>query len=118
MFCLAEGRALAPVAEQQLVAYVGWQAQEREAGRRSVSAGSLPQYLTAARTVASSLFGGDTATTTIPLLSALQRAYARWKAENIRVCPIAAACRPILFRLFGRTSSSRRHEPLFATALP
>jgi hypothetical protein len=82
MFCLAEGRALAPVTEQQLVAYVGWLAQESEAGRRSVSAGSLPQYLTALRTVAHSLFGGDTATTTMPLLSALQRAYSKWEAEK------------------------------------
>jgi hypothetical protein len=82
MFCLAEGRALAPATEQQLVAYVGWLAQEREAGRRSVSSGSLPQYLTAARTVTRSLFGGDTATTKMPLLSALQRAYAQWEAEK------------------------------------
>jgi hypothetical protein len=74
MFCLAEGRSLAPVTKQQLVAYVGWLAHEREVGSRSVSAGSLPQYLTAARTVARSLFGGDTATTKMPLLSALQRA--------------------------------------------
>jgi site-specific recombinase XerC len=80
MFCLAEARALAPVTEQQLVAYVGWLAQERDAGRRSVSAGSLPQYLTAARTVASSLFDGDTETTTMPLLGALQRAYSKLEA--------------------------------------
>jgi hypothetical protein len=65
-----------------MVAFVGWLAQEREAGRRSVSAGSLPQYLTAARTFARSLFGSDTETTTMPLLSALQRAYAKWEAEN------------------------------------
>jgi hypothetical protein len=82
MFCLAKGRAFSPVTEQQLVAYVGWLAQEREAGRRSVSAGSLPQYLTAARTVARSLFGGDTARTRMPLLSALHRAYVKWKAEK------------------------------------
>jgi hypothetical protein len=82
MFCLAEGRALAPVTEQQLVAYVGWLAQEREAGRRSVSAGSFPQCLTAACTVARSLFGGDTVTTTMPLLSALQHACAKWEAEK------------------------------------
>jgi hypothetical protein len=85
MFCLAEGRALAPVPEQKLVAYVGWLAHGREAGRRSVSAGSLPQYLAAARTVARSLFVGETAMTTMPLLSALQRAYFKWEAENIRV---------------------------------
>jgi hypothetical protein len=82
MFCLAEGRALAPVTEQQLVAYVGWLAKEREAGRRSVSADSLPQYITAARFVARSLFGGDTATTTMPLLRALQRAYSKWEAQK------------------------------------
>jgi hypothetical protein len=82
IFCLAEGWALAPVTEQQLVAYVGWLAQEREAGHRSVSAGSLPQYLTAARTVARSLFGGDTAMTTMPLLGALQRAYSKREAEK------------------------------------
>jgi hypothetical protein len=61
---------------------MGWLAPEREAGRRSVISGSLPQYLTAARTVARSLFGSDTATTTMPLLSALQHAYSKWEAEK------------------------------------
>jgi hypothetical protein len=40
-----EGRAIVPVNEGQLVAYVGWLAIEREAGRRSVSAAYLPQYI-------------------------------------------------------------------------
>jgi hypothetical protein len=84
MFSAAEGKELAPVTDQQLVAYVGWLAQEHEAGRRSASAGSLPQYITAARTVARSQFGGDAATTTIPLLSALQRAYSKWE-EDIKI---------------------------------
>jgi hypothetical protein len=51
--------------------------QDRKAGRRSVSVGLLPQYLSATRTVARSLFGGETASTTMPLLSALQRAYSK-----------------------------------------
>jgi hypothetical protein len=37
-FCGHEGRVIVPVNEGQLVAYVGWLAIEREAGRRSVSA--------------------------------------------------------------------------------
>jgi hypothetical protein len=55
-FCGCEGRAIAPVNEGQLVAYVGWLEMERESGRRSVSAASLPQYLSAVCVVAKSVF--------------------------------------------------------------
>jgi hypothetical protein len=40
-----------PVKEGQLVAYVGWLAIQRDAGRKSVSAASLPQYISAVRVV-------------------------------------------------------------------
>jgi hypothetical protein len=40
-----EERSIETVKEGQLMAYVVWLAVEREAGRRSVSAASLPQYI-------------------------------------------------------------------------
>jgi hypothetical protein len=61
---------MVPVNEGQLAAYVGWLAIEREAGRRSVSAASLPQYLSAVRVVAQSFFDGQEALTSssMPIL--------------------------------------------------
>jgi hypothetical protein len=73
-----------PVNEGQLVAYVGWLAIEREAGRRSVSAASLPQYISAVRVVAKSFFDGQEALTAgrMPILQALLRAYGQWEARS------------------------------------
>jgi hypothetical protein len=56
VFCGYDGRAIVSVKEGQLVEYVGWLAMKREAGRRSVSAASLPQYLSAVRAVAKTVF--------------------------------------------------------------
>jgi hypothetical protein len=66
-----------PVNERQLVAYVGWLAIEREVGRRSALAASLPQYISAVRVVAKSFFDGQKALTAgrMPILQALLRAY-------------------------------------------
>jgi hypothetical protein len=58
-FCGHKERAIVPVNEGQLVAYVGWLSIEREVGRRSVSSASLPQYISAVRVVAKSFFDGQ-----------------------------------------------------------
>jgi hypothetical protein len=58
-FFKQERRALVPVSESQLLAYVGWLAMEREAGRRSVSAKSLSQYLSEVRVVSRAIFTPD-----------------------------------------------------------
>jgi hypothetical protein len=74
-FCEHDERAIVPVSEGQLVSYVGWLAIKREAGRRSVSAASLPQYISAVRDVAKSFFDGQDALTAgrMPILQALLR---------------------------------------------
>jgi AcrR family transcriptional regulator len=85
-FCGLERRAIVPASESQLVAYVGSLAMEREAGRRSVSAASLPQYLSAVRVICGSLFipwtsPGTATAEPMPILQALVRAYAQWEAQ-------------------------------------
>jgi site-specific recombinase XerD len=84
-FCGHEGRAIVPVNEVQLVAYVGWLAIEREAGRRSVSAASLSQYISAVRVVAKLFFDGKEALTAgrMPILQAFLRAYGQWEARSL-----------------------------------
>jgi hypothetical protein len=59
-----------PVNEGQLVAYVGCLVIDREAGSSSVSAASLPQYISAVRVVAKSFFDGQEPLTagSIPIL--------------------------------------------------
>jgi hypothetical protein len=47
------------VRESQLLAYVGWLAMEREAGRRSVSSKSLPKHLSTLRVVYRAIFTPD-----------------------------------------------------------
>jgi hypothetical protein len=66
-------RAIVPVNDGQLVAYVGWLEMEREVGRVSLSAASLPQYLSAVRVVAKSVFEiqGRLNAGPIPILQAL-----------------------------------------------
>jgi hypothetical protein len=83
-FCGHEGCAIVPVNDGQLVAYVGWLAVEREAGRRSVSAASLPQCISAVRVVAKSFFDGQEALSAgrMPILQALLRAYGQWEARS------------------------------------
>jgi hypothetical protein len=74
------------VNEGQLVAYVGWLDIEREAGKRSVSAASLPPYISAVRVEAKSFFYGQEALTAgrMPILQALLRAYGQWEARSFR----------------------------------
>jgi hypothetical protein len=84
--CGLERRAIVPENESQLVACVGWLAMEREAGRRSVSAASLPQYLSAVHVICRSLFilstsPGTATAEPMPILQALVRAYAQWEAQ-------------------------------------
>jgi hypothetical protein len=88
-FCECEGRAIAPVNEGQLVVYVGWLAMEREAGRRSVSAASIPQYLSAVGVVAKSVFDSQGGLTSgpMPILQALLRAYSQWEALSFPRLP-------------------------------
>jgi integrase len=80
-----EGRAIVPVNEGQLVEYEGWLAIEREAGRRSVSAASLPQYISAVRVVAKSNFDSQEALIPgrMPILqAALLITYGQWEARS------------------------------------
>jgi hypothetical protein len=86
-FCGLERRAIVPGNESQLLAYVGWLAMEREARRRSVSSTSLPQYLSAVRVIARSIFtfsAGQAAATSehLSILQALLRAYVQWDAQS------------------------------------
>jgi hypothetical protein len=83
-FCEHKRRAIVPVNEGQLVAYVGWLAIEREVGRRSMSAASLPQYISAVRVVAKSFFDVQEALTadSMPILQAFLRAYGQWEARS------------------------------------
>jgi hypothetical protein len=85
-FCKQERRALVPVTESQLFAYVGWLATEREAGRPSISAKSLPQYLSAVRVVSRAIFTPDMPSEdrpmSMPILQAFIRAYAQWEAQS------------------------------------
>jgi site-specific recombinase XerC len=84
-FCGHEWRTTVPVNESQLVSYEGWLAIEREAGRRSVSTASLPQYISAVRVVAKLFFDGQEALTAgrMPILKALLRSYGQWEARSI-----------------------------------
>jgi hypothetical protein len=72
-----------PVNEGQLVTYVGWLAIEREAGRRSVSAASLPRYISAVLVVAKSFSDCQEALTAgrMPILQAFLREYGKWVAR-------------------------------------
>jgi hypothetical protein len=75
-----------PVSESQLLAYVGWLAMEHEAGRRSVSAKSLLQYLSAVRVVSRAIFTPDMPSEdrpmSMPILHAHIRANAQWEAQS------------------------------------
>jgi hypothetical protein len=85
-FCGNQGRAIVPVKEGQRVAYVGWLAIERETGRRSVSAASLPQNISAMSVVAKLFFHGQEALNAgrIPFLQELLSAYGQWEARSFR----------------------------------
>lgn len=79
-FCEDEGRPLLPVTEAHFVAYVGWLMGERIAEHRSVSSRSLPQYLSAVRTIQSTLLG--TAVSDFPFLPMVVQAYTKWEEEQ------------------------------------
>jgi hypothetical protein len=55
-----------------------------DAGRRSVAAASLPQYISAVRVVAKSFFDCQEALTAsrMPILQSLLRAYRQWEARS------------------------------------
>jgi hypothetical protein len=59
---------------------------EREAGRRSVSVKSLPQYLSAIQEASRTIFTPDMPSDDRPMfmaiLQALVRAYAHWEAQS------------------------------------
>lgn len=79
-FCDAEGRPILPVTEAHFVAFIGWLTLEREAGRRSVSSASIPQYLSAVRQMHQTTLGY--AIPSFPLVAALIRGYSRWEEAN------------------------------------
>jgi hypothetical protein len=85
-FFKQERRALVPVSESQLLFYVRWLAKECKGGRRSVSAKSLPQYLSAVRVVSRAILNPDMPSEdrsmSMPILQALIRVYAQWEAQS------------------------------------
>jgi hypothetical protein len=85
-FLKQERRALVLVSESQLLPYMDWLAMEREAGQRSVSAKSLPQYLPAVRFLSRAIFTPDMPSEdrpmSMPILQAPIRAYAQWEAQS------------------------------------
>jgi site-specific recombinase XerD len=76
-FCDVDGWPALPVSEASLLAFIGWLANERDAGRRSVSAVSLPQYLAAVKHMQQLLWG--TAVPAYHTVPVALRAYARWE---------------------------------------
>jgi hypothetical protein len=50
-FCAADGHDAIPVIRAKLLGYIGWLTSERECGRRRVSSSSLPQYMSAVRSM-------------------------------------------------------------------
>ena len=87
-FCDEEGRAPLTATEAQILAFVGWLANERDAargtataepqsGRRDVSTVSLPQYISAVRHMHMKLLG--CVAPPAPFVSHAIRAYARWE---------------------------------------
>lgn len=79
-----------PMTEPKTLAYLGWLADERNSGRRSVSASSLAQYLSAVRTMHTALC--DTPPADMPSLKIEIRAYARWADKDPLLCRSPAFC--------------------------
>jgi hypothetical protein len=79
-FCAADGHDAIPVTEAKLLGYIGWLTSERECGRRRVSSSSLPQYMSAVRSMHLMLVG--TPVPPCPLLAHTLRAYERWEEEH------------------------------------
>jgi hypothetical protein len=69
------------VTEDKLLGYIGWLTSERECGRRRVSSSSIPQYMSAERSMNLMLVG-----TPVPLCQFLAhtlRAHERWEEEHL-----------------------------------
>lgn len=79
-FCSSDNWAVLPVTEAHFISFVGWIASEREAGRRRISAVSIPQYLSAVRQMQLVLHG--TAVPAFPFVWHVLRAYKRWEEQN------------------------------------
>lgn len=82
-FCTDEGRCALPASEGSLLAYVGWLANEHDAGRRAVAPSSLAQYLSAIRLMHNMVTSRPLAQ--MPYLSVATRAYAAWYTVPARV---------------------------------
>ena len=79
-FCTSENRMLLPATEAHFIAFIGWVASEREAGRRSVSAASLPQYLSAVRQMHLAVIGE--AVPSFPMVWHVIRGFRKWEEAN------------------------------------
>lgn len=79
-FCHEDQRPVLPVSEAHFVAFIGWLAVEREAGRRQVSSRSIPQYLSAVRGMQVVLYG--TPVPSFPFVWHVLRGYRRWEEEH------------------------------------
>lgn len=79
-FCTAEQLVFLPVTEAHFVAFIGWLAAERTAGRRRVSGNSIPQYLSAVRQMHLLVVG--TPVPSFPFVWHVLRAYRRWEEDN------------------------------------
>lgn len=106
-FCESEQRVLLPVSEAHLVAFIGWLASERVAGRRHVSSRSIPQYLSAVRTMQTLALG--TPVPSFPFVWHVIRAYRRWEehhypAPEVR-CGVSASLLQQIWGLGMKTSS-------------
>lgn len=86
-FCTVSGRSAVPVtaskvSEGALLAYIGWLADEHEAGRRNVAPASLAQYVSCVRTMHKHLTGQPMAD--MPYLTVATRAYGMWYVDARR----------------------------------
>jgi hypothetical protein len=79
-FCDHDNRNVIPVTEANLLAYIGWLADEKDAGRRSVAPSSLAQYLSAVRVMHQSITGRPPPD--MPMVSVAVRAYGHWFEED------------------------------------
>ena len=70
-----------PVNKSNFIAYIGWLANEREAGRRNVSSSSIPQYPSAVRYMRINLTSDPVPD--YPFLSNVLRGYRRWEGAKL-----------------------------------
>jgi hypothetical protein len=85
-----------PVNEFNLLAFIGWLSDEKDAGRRAVTPASLAQYFSAVRGMHQAMM--DASLSAMPVVAVASRAYGHWYEEgqvsnHIWVCP-PQSCRP------------------------